>query len=128
MFRTHMIVRLEPPAGATPEQAEAAARDLYQEMLEVPGVDPAPQEPAAPSDHKGVELGELAVVALSVVAEAPTLYQLAGSMLAWLRRGGGDRIRACVDGHCIELDRASYTDQQRILDAWIERVQRPEWD
>lgn len=127
MARVDMTVRLELPAATTMAQAEAAALDLRQEALEVPGVDPVPPEPA-PSTGKGVEPGELAVLALSVVAEAPTLYQLAGSMLAWLRRGGGSRIHACVDGDCIELDRASSRDQQRILDAWIRRVQRPERD
>lgn len=94
----------------------------------MPGVEPAPRQPEAPSDHKGGELGELASVALSVAAEAPTLYQLAGSILAWLRRDRRYRVRACVDGHCIEMDGASEEDQQRILDAWLRHVEHPERD
>jgi len=104
------------PDSDDEERAELASR-LREEMLEQ-GVDEvAHPEADAPDGAKGaaLEWAEL------VVGLAGSLGPLLAALRGWIGRNPDAAITLEIDGDKITLDKASPTDRQRLVEAFLAR-------
>jgi hypothetical protein len=117
-----VLLTLRPDPELDPEAVERLTRGLRAEVaeLDVESVRPPPGEPAPPG-AKGdpVTVGAL-IVALS--ASGGVLTTLIGLLRHWLdQRTAPHRIAVTIDGETIELDRASASEREALLTAYLRR-------
>lgn len=113
-------VGLESESDAE-ELADLTARLQRQlRQLEVDAVE-RPSEGPAPSGAKGPELLALGTLLVTLTKSAGGLTAVAKTVQTWLTGQHGRTVKLQLDGDTIELTGASSRDQERLVDAWIER-------
>jgi hypothetical protein len=120
----HVEVGLEAESDAE-ELAELTARLQRQlRQLDVDAVD-RPSEGPAPAGAKGPELLALGTLLVTLTKSAGGLTAVAKTVQTWLSGQRGRTVKLQLDGDTIELTGASSRDQDRLVEAWIERHARP---
>jgi Effector Associated Constant Component 1 len=114
---------LQVDAGADEDAEELAelTRQLRAELLQldVEAVEPATAgEP--PPGTRAVEALALGGLIVSLVKSAGTLASVVNAVRSWL--GGGQRsVKLELDGDVLEVTGVSGSQQQALINAWIER-------
>ncbi len=118
-----LLVVVEPDAELGPEAAERLVRRLRAELseLDVDSVVPAAGG-AAPDGAKGSDAVTLGAMVVAFSASGGVFAVLIGTLRDWLeRQSRRHRILITVEGDTIELERASESERQELLDAYLRR-------
>ncbi|GLW34984.1 effector-associated constant component EACC1 [Actinoplanes regularis] len=118
-----LLVVVEPDAELGPEAAERLVRGLRRELseLEVGSVVPASGGPA-PDGAKGSDAVTLGAMVVALSASGGVFTVLINTLSDWLeRQSRRHRILVTIDGDTIELERASASERQALLDAYQRR-------
>ena len=116
----HLEVGVE--SGSDPQElAELTAR-LQRQLLQL-DVD-AVERPSAgppPEGAKGADIVALGTLFVTLAKSVGGLAAVTKTVQNWLTGQRGRTVKLQVDGDTIELTGASSRDQERLVDAWIER-------
>jgi hypothetical protein len=90
---------------------------------DVEAVDPAPVEELPAGAKSGLAAWDLLAVSLGAGGALTVLVE---ALRDWLgRQNGPHRVSVTIDGDVLELDNATPEDQQRLVDAFVERHGTP---
>jgi hypothetical protein len=108
--------------GSDAEEIDQLSRQLRRQLLEleVARVDPVTSEVVA----GGVKAGELLAVGalvVSLVNSSGLLAAVVAQVQAALARMGRHTVRLEIDGDVLEVTGVASSEQQRLIDAWINR-------
>ena len=121
MTSLSLVVHVDPEVD--PERADHLVRRLRGELaeLDVTSVSPVAAGPP-PEGAKGADAVTLGALVVAFSASGGVFPALVGTVRDWLdRQSGRHRISVTIDGDTIELERASATQRQELLDAFIRR-------
>lgn len=115
------LLRLEADDDADAEELDRLARRLRAELGEldvdlraVPGEVPPGARAADP-----VTIGSLVVAFSAAGGVFPGLVE---TLRDWLgRQAGKHKIKVTIDGDTVELERATSTERQQLIDAFVRR-------
>jgi len=115
------LVRLEADDEADAEDLDRLARRLRAELGEL-DVDllPVPAElPAGAKAADPVTIGSLMVAFSAAGGVFPGLVE---TLREWLgRQAGRHKIKLTIDGDTVELERATTTERQQLIEAFVRR-------
>jgi hypothetical protein len=117
-------LRLEIEGPEDAERVEQLAASLRRELLDlgVDGVDRA-TDGAAPEGARAVEVLAVGALLVKIARSAGDAAKVVAFLRRWSGRSGRS-IKLTVDGDTIEVTAASSEQQERLIDAWIERQAR----
>lgn len=118
-----VLVVLDPDPELDPETCERLARQLRGELAEL-DVDSIGNATSGtiPEGAKGVDPVTAGQIIMAMSASGGVFASAIATLRDWLaRHAQGHRISVTVDGDTIELDHASTTQQQQLVDAYIRR-------
>lgn len=117
-----LLIALDPEQS--PEAGERTARGLRAEIAELDGVEAMHSVPGgtAPAGAKGPDAVTAGALVVALAASGGMFTALVETLRDWLgRQSARHRISLTIDGDTIELDRASATERQNLVDAYIRR-------
>ena len=110
--------------GADAERVDMLTGYLRRELdeLDVSSVRPAPGGPAPPGT-RGFDPAMAGALLVSLGTSADSLRTVVQTVQGWLSRGQGVRrtVRLELSGDVLELSEVSLTEQQRLVDLFVER-------
>jgi hypothetical protein len=121
MHTLEVVLRVLRPAGGTEDEVEAATEDLVDQVIEQPGVASAPVSLVGRPGTKGVDPLDIGVALLTVLAEAPALYDLIGRARDWMRGNRRYPVQVEIDDDVLKVDGASEEDIRNIIEVWLRR-------
>jgi Effector Associated Constant Component 1 len=115
-----LVVHVDPEVD--PERAERLVRRLRGELTELDvTVSPVAAGPP-PEGAKGTDQVTLGALVVAFSASGGVFTTLVGTVRDWLdRQSGRHRVSMTIDGDTIELERASASERQQLLDAFVRR-------
>jgi hypothetical protein len=118
-------VQLVASPTADDEQVDELTSRLRRELLEL-DVEAVrrPRTDVAPEGTRAAEAVETGALIVALVTSPTLITALVETVRAWISRSTAKSVRLEMDGDAIELANASDADQQRLIDAWIDRHAR----
>jgi hypothetical protein len=118
-----LFLTLTPDAELDDEAGERLVRGLRADLigLDVDAVDPVAGG-RAPDGAKSADPVTIGAMVVAMSASGGVFTTVIGTLRDWLgRHSGRHRISMTIDGDTIELDGASATQQQELVDAYVRR-------
>jgi Effector Associated Constant Component 1 len=114
-------IQLDVDESDPQELAELTAR-LRRELLrlDVDSVD-QPVAGEAPEGTKAVDLMVIGSLIVNLGRSAGALTSVVRAVQGWLGSSASRTVKLQLDGDSIELSGVKSSDQQRLIDLWIER-------
>jgi len=119
---TELALSLDAGADASEEEVDRLTGRLREELLDLE-VDDVRRAAAgdAPAGARGIDPEALGHLLVTLATAPATLRAVVGTVRAWLARSAARSVRLELDGDVIEVTGVSSADQQRLIDAWLER-------
>jgi hypothetical protein len=114
-------IQLDVDESDAEELAELTAK-LRRELLLL-DVDSVNQSVAgeAPAGAKAVDLMVIGTLLVNLGRSAATLASVVRTVQGWVGSSSSRTVKLQLDGDSIELSGVKSSDQQRLIDLWIER-------
>jgi hypothetical protein len=115
-------LRVQLEAGEDPEAVDELTARLRRQLLEL-DVD-AVERPSAgepPPGTRGLETLALGTLIVKLARTPELLGMLTGAVRSWLSTQGKRTVKLEIDGDVIEVTGVSSSQQDRLIEAWIER-------
>jgi len=121
-----LSLQIEPGADLDAEELERLAVGLREELLglDVGSVQFVSAGPA-PEGARAVEALALGAMVITAVRSGAAVLSVVTAVRSWLNRNKKNRVRLTLNGHELELDGLSGSDQQRIVTEWLTAAARP---
>lgn len=119
----HLDIQVDLADGFDPREVARLRSELRGEILglgvlEVSSL--APQRTSATKSSDAIAAGALAVSLIASMVPA-----LVAAIQAWAASWGSRRVRLELDGDVLEVTGISSAEQDRLVEAWLERSPRP---
>lgn len=112
-------------AGRDAEELTDCVLGLREELLglDVEAVDQAPPR-QAPAKAKGLADGDVGALVITL-SNSAVLVALVSVLKSWVGRDRGRKVTIRLGEDSLEVGRASDRQQDRVIEAWLERHARP---
>jgi hypothetical protein len=106
--------------NADEQQLDDLTRRLRQELLNLEVPVDISTAGAPPAGAKSVELAALGTLVITL-SQSPALAAIVAAISNWLGQRRQRTVKLDIDGDVLELSGVEERDQQRLIDAWMQR-------
>jgi hypothetical protein len=119
-------LQIEPAPGTSSEGKDELCRQLQSDLRELDAeVSRVSEATAAPSGSKGIGPADVSTLLVTLAASGGVFTTLINAVQSWSARHGDHGVTLEMDGDKLSVTGISASDQQRIIDQWLNRHSKP---